>query len=296
MRMDLARAQAGILEHVARPLGLGLEAAAHGIVQIANANMSRAIRSVSVERGYDLSRFALCAFGGAGPLHALEVAAECGIPAVLVPREPGTLCARGMLLSDLSADYVRSRFGEATGEAWAWYLDAFEQMTAEGNAWLDREACPAERRRFRRVVDARYRGQNFEIRTSADDLGAEDLDALLARFHAAHRREYGYALTDRAVELVSCRVQAIGLIPRPPPAPVVSGISLRAAELGRRQVWIDARHGWQEAPVLARARLPLHQTLLGPAIIAEMSATTLVLPNWSAVVDSEGNLVLRRHA
>ena len=106
--MDEQAARAAIERAVARPLGLTLEAAAEGVIRIANANMSRAIRSVSTERGYDLAQFALFAYGGAGPLHATEIAAECGIPTVVVPQEPGTLCARGMLLTDISFDFVRS--------------------------------------------------------------------------------------------------------------------------------------------------------------------------------------------
>ena len=98
---------------MAGPLGLEVETAAHGILRIANANMSRAIRSVSTERGYDIKEFALFAYGGAGPLHAAEIAVECGIPTVIVPQEPGTMCARGMLLSDISLDFVRSEIAEA---------------------------------------------------------------------------------------------------------------------------------------------------------------------------------------
>jgi N-methylhydantoinase A len=106
--VDEQAARAVIERAVARPLGLALEDAAEGVIRIANANMSRAIRSVSTERGYDLAQFALFAYGGAGPLHATEIAAECGIPVVVVPQEPGTLCARGMLLTDISFVFVRS--------------------------------------------------------------------------------------------------------------------------------------------------------------------------------------------
>jgi N-methylhydantoinase A len=155
MTIDLEAARRVITDKVARPLGLGLEAAAHGVVRIANANMSRAIRSVSVEKGYDVSDFALAAFGGAGPLHAAEVAVECGIPRLLIPREPGTLCARGMLLTDLSSDYVRSHFADAGAEAWRAILALFDEMVAEGGRWLDGERIPVGRRRFARVIDAR---------------------------------------------------------------------------------------------------------------------------------------------
>jgi N-methylhydantoinase A len=292
MKVDLAAARAAIAEKVARPLGLSVEDAAHGIIQIANANMSRAIRSVSVEKGYDLGDFALCAFGGAGPIHSAEVAVECGIPRVLLPREPGALCARGILLSDLSSDYVRSCFSEAGADAFSAILALFDGMIAEGGAWLDRENIPSHQRKFRRLVDARYRGQNFEVKVDADGLGAGDGDAFAVRFHAAHRREYGYDIPDRAIEYVSCRVQAVGEARKAPHSLIEGGRSLDEARAGARPVYIDAKTGWRDAAIYDREKLPLFTDIPGPAIINEMSATTLVLPGQSAKMDVFGNIVV----
>jgi N-methylhydantoinase A len=285
-------ARRAVLDAIAEPLGLTLEAAAHGVVQIANANMSRAIRSVSVERGYDLGEFALCAFGGAGPLHAAEVAVECGIPAVLVPREPGTLCARGILLSDLSSDWVRSQFSDASAESWRRMLGLFAEMTAEAEAWLAKEAVAPARRRFRRTVEARYLGQNFEVKVDADGIGPDGTGALIERFHAAHTREYGYAIRERAVELVTCRLQAIGEVPKAPQAKVAGGASLAGAETGHRPLYVDAARGWREACVYARGVLPAGARVPGPAVINEMSATTVLLPGQTGRVDEWGNLIL----
>jgi N-methylhydantoinase A len=292
MTLDAEAARAAIAERIARPLGLSVEDAAHGIVQIANAGMSRAIRSVSVEKGYDIERFALAAFGGAGPLHAAEVAIECNIPRVLIPREPGTLCARGMLLTDLSADYVRSHFGDATESAWRAVLALFSEMEAEGEAWLAREGIAREGRSFRRVADARYRGQNFEVKVACDGLGADDLAAFEERFHAAHTQEYGYAIRDRAIELVSARVQAVGAVVKAPQARIADGASLDAARTGRRRLYVDAARGWAEASVFAREALPVGVRIDGPAIINEMSATTLILPGQHASLDVFGNIIL----
>lgn len=296
LRIDLAAAQQVIRDKVASPLGITLEAAAHGIIQIANANMSRAIRSVSVEKGYDMAQFALCAFGGAGPLHAAEVAMECGLPRVLVPREPGTLCARGMLLTDLSSDYVRSCFSDAGVDSWRVVLDLFATMESEGRDWLDREAVPAGKRRFKRILDARYRGQNFEVKVDCDGLGPDDLAALTERFHAAHTKEYGYAIRHRAIQFVSARVQALGEVDKAPQAEVVGGPSLDAARRGSRQVYFDARHGWCDTPIYDRGALPSGAELIGPAVINEMSATTLVFPGQSVAVDRWGNLIVRTAA
>src|SRR5262249_24722475 len=176
--------------------------------------------------GADLGEFALCAFGGAGPLHAAEVAVECGIPKALIPREPGTLCARGMLLTDLSSDYVRSHFADASDASWAEVLALFDAMTAEGHAWLDREAVVRPLRPFKRVLDGGYRGQNFEVKVECDGLDASALPELIQRFHAAHKLAYGYAIPARDVEFVSARVQAIGEVPKAPQPKVAGGAGL----------------------------------------------------------------------
>jgi N-methylhydantoinase A len=293
MHVDLDAARRVVHDKIAKPLGIALEAAAHGIIQIANANMSRAIRSVSIERGYDLGEFALCAFGGAGPLHAAEVAVECGIPTVLAPREPGTLCARGILLSDLSSDFVRSQFADASTESWRGMLELFAAMTREAEAWLEKEGVAREHRRFRRTVEARYLGQNFEVKVDGDGLGEGDLATLIERFHAAHAREYGYAIRDREVELVTCRLQAIGVVAKAPQSKLAGGSNLAAAEIGRRRIYVDGARGWREAGVYQRERLPIGLLIPGPAVINEMSATTILLPDQGACVDEYGNLILK---
>ena len=292
MQIDVAAARAALQEKIATPLGLSLEAAAHGVIQIANANMSRAIRSVSVERGYDIAAFALCAFGGAGPLHAAEVAEECGLPKILVPREPGTLCARGMLLTDLSSDYVRSCFADASAASWATVLQHFAAMETAAHAWLDQEAVAAEARQFRRTLDARYRGQNFEVKVDCGGLDADALDAVCERFQAAHRLEYGYAIPHRPIEFVSARLQAVGVVEKAPQARVEGGPTLAGAVTGRRRIYVDKSSGWQEASVYQREALPVGVALAGPAIINEMSATTVILPSQEARVDPWGNLVV----
>jgi N-methylhydantoinase A len=292
MQIDLEAARTAIRDAIATPLSLSLEAAALGIIQIANANMSRAIRSVSVEKGYDMGEFALCAFGGAGPLHAAEVAVECGLPRILIPREPGTVCARGMLLTDLSSDYVRSYFADASRDSLGQVIGLFEAMMAEGEAWLDSEGVPGGNRRFKRVLDARYRGQNFEVKVDCDGIGPDDLPELEERFHAAHTKEYGYAIRHRAIQFVSARLQAIGEVPKAPQAEVAGGSSLAAAQAGSRPVYFDAGHGWVETPIYRRGDLPAQTDIAGPAIINEMSATSLILPGQTVCAARWGNLIV----
>lgn len=296
MTVNRDAARAAIDRAIADPLGLTPEEAAHGIIQIAVANMGRAIRSVSVEKGHDLDHLALAAFGGAGPLHAAEVARECGLSRILVPREPGTLCAQGMLLSDLSLDLVRSRMGDAGPAAWNEILSLFAQMEAEGAAFLDREGMPEDRRTYRRLLDARYLGQNFEVPVSCDGLGADDLPEFEERFHAAHRREYGYDIRHRAIEFVSPRLKAIGRVARQSAQTFKGGPSLEAAQTGVRHVYIDRDARWQDAAVYDRVRLPAQTPIEGPAVVTEMSATTLILPGQTGEADAWGNLVLTETA
>src|SRR5690606_18225954 len=163
MKVDAAAARDVIARRIAEPLGLSVEAAAEGIIRIANANMARAIRSVSTERGHELSTFALCAYGGAGPLHALDVARECGIPTVIIPQEPGTLCARGMLLTDVSFDFVESEIAVIEPQAWPRILSRLQRLRDEADTWLAQEGVAAEQRDYEIVIDARYVGQNFEV-------------------------------------------------------------------------------------------------------------------------------------
>lgn len=287
MPVDKQAARRAIAEKIAAPLGISVEAAALGIIRIAVANMSRAIRSVSTEKGHDLGMFALFPYGGAGPLHAAAVAAECGLGRVLVPVEPGTMCARGILLSDVSLDLVRSEITAADRQSWPRILQRFAIMQASGRAWLDGERIPPERRRFALVIDARYKGQNHEVQVRLSD-EALQLGDFVAAFADAHRREYGYDIPARAIEVVNCRLKAIGLIDRP--APHFIGASGTPHPKATRQVHFDA--GWIETPVYDRADLAVAIRLSGPAVVDEMSATTLVPPGCHLSVDRSGNLLM----
>lgn len=292
LKVDESVARSVITGKVAQPLGLALEAAAEGVIRIANANMGRAIRSVSTERGYDLSQFALFAYGGAGPLHAIDVAAECGIRTVIVPLEPGTLCARGMLLTDISFDFVRSEIAEVTAESWQRVCERFAEMEAEARAWLERERVPQPEQSFRYHIDARYQGQNFEVIVAMPRVAAGGMAGFLHEFAATHQREYGYDVPGRAVEIANCRLQAVGSVAKAPLREISAAGGLVAAVTGRRKIYFGAGCGWLDAQVYARGKLPAGTTLDGPAVIEEMSSTVLLAPGQSAAVDRIGNLVI----
>lgn len=292
MPVDAPAARRVIEERVAGPLGLSLEDAAEGIIRIANANMSRAIRAVSTERGYDLSTFALYAFGGAGPLHAVEVAQECGIPTVLVPQEPGTMCARGILLTDISFDFVRSLITQADAGSWPAVMAAFEELRGEARAWLASEHVDEERQRFVGAIDARYDGQNFEVRVAMDDAAGVTLDQFERRFHEAHAREYGYDVPGRPIQIINCRLQAVGQVVKAPLATAQRESTLADARIGERDVYHGKAHGWHQTVVYDRDLLPAGARIAGPAVIEEMSSTTVLGPGHHAEVDEFGTLII----
>jgi len=291
MKVDAAAARDVIARRIAEPLGLSVEAAAEGIIRIANANMARAIRSVSTERGHELSKFALCAFGGAGPLHALDVARECGIPTVIIPQEPGTLCARGILLTDVSFDFVESEIAIIEPETWPRILTRLERLRHEANAWLAQENVTESERAYEIVIDARYVGQNFEVQVPLPT----NETATFAHFHdgfaQAHLREYGYDVPDRAIEIINCRIKAIGRVSK---APLARQAERAIPEpISHRRIHFGEVFGWREVDVYDRDQLGAGARFEGPAVFEEMSSTTVIAPGQSARVDEFGNIVVQ---
>lgn len=291
MAVQAAAARAVIMEKVAEPLGLTLEAAAEGIIRIANANMSRAIRSVSTERGYELSKFALFAFGGAGPLHAMDVARECGIPVVVVPQEPGTMCARGMLLTDISFDFVESDIALVDASSWARIIEKIERLTRDAAQWLASEGVDGADRAYDTVIDARYVGQNFEVQVAMARGTVPDYASFESNFHAAHLREYGYNVPERTIEVINCRVKAVGAVVKAPLAKLA--VKPVPAPVSRREIYFGADHGWLPANVYDRDQLGAGAEFTGPVVLEEMSSTTVIAPGQRARIDDYGNLVVR---
>ena len=187
--------------------GLSRAQAANGIITVVNSNMVRAVRSVSVEKGYDVREFSLMAFGGAGPLHACEVAKELGIRQVIIPPHPGTLCSLGLLLADTKFDMSRTLILEGKVENLPKFNEQFADMIHQGSEALDREGVTKERRCFEFAVDMRYQRQNFEISipVPTGEMTEQDLRRAIADFHAEHKRSYGYCNEQAPVQFVSYR-------------------------------------------------------------------------------------------
>ncbi|SDX33141.1 hydantoinase/oxoprolinase family protein [Roseicitreum antarcticum] len=286
LTVDTAAASDAIRDQIAQPLGLSVGEAAEGIVAIATANMARVIRSVALTRGYEPGAMSLVAFGGAGPLMGAQVAAGLGMSRVIVPVQPGTLCARGLLVSDVARDLSLTRIIPLTAETAQAIDTAFEDMEKDGGAWLGSLGVPVADHRFARQIEARYSGQSFEITVEANP--SDTPAALRARFEEAHRIEQGYDLPDRAVEVVTLRLKAATT---PIRAHGGSGAPVVTDDVGHtRDIHIGG--AWQTASIRQREQLPPGTIIAGPAILEEMTATTVIPPGWSAEVLKDGTLIL----
>jgi N-methylhydantoinase A len=291
--------EAGV-EHAITELaaGLGLEAVelAEGVVRVANATMERAIRVISLERGFDPRDFSLVCFGGAGGLHAVDLARALGIPRVMVPAGAGTLSALGMLMADPIRDFSRSVL-RPVAEFEPGALEAeFESLEQLGRGELVAEGFEESTLRFERLADLRYAGQGFELavdasseemRSSAAHFGRE----MVSAFHARHEQRYGYADPGRSVDVVTIRIRAIALTEKPElETRAVGDPDASAAVIGRHEVvYGGERH---DGVLIDRDRLGAGHEFAGPAVIVEYSTTTFLPPGAACHIDELGNLVI----
>lgn len=295
MTLDVDAAHRVIDEHVARPLGLEVVAAAAGILRVAHSNIVRGIRVVSVERGYDPRDFALVPFGGAGPMHGTPVARDLSMRRLLVPPTPGILCALGQLVSDLRHDLLETHIGPLAAFEASRAQAIMRRLRERGHELLEADRVAIDRRSIEIRADLRYVGQSYELPLPlADDAAWAGVEQA---FHAAHRQRFGHADPRAAVEVVGFAAVAIGRIDTPelprlseggenPPA---------AACLGERPVFYESDQGggaWQLAQVFAREHLLAGNRIAGPAIIEEVSATTVLYPGDVAFTHASGSLIV----
>ncbi len=273
MSLDLGSARAAVGE-LALQMGVNIDAAALGVIEVANVNIDRAVRRVSIARGYDPRDFTLVAFGGAGALHACAVAERLDIPRVLIPRYPGVLCALGLLVADVQREYSRTVLQRFDADTSAKLAAQFDILLRQADADLEHEGIVPADRILNSVLDMRYAGQSFELSVPfAGDV--------VAAFHDAHERTYGHAMRERAVEVVNARVQAIGRVEKP---------VFEAENMTDMQATpVREKNG---LALYERERLLPGSHLDGAAIIFQLDSTIYVAPNWSAVVDGYRNLIL----
>jgi N-methylhydantoinase A len=214
---------------------------------------------------------------------------------ILVPRNPGILCAMGLLLTDLRADFAVTRLTVVGAEAVGGIEAAFHGLSERADEWFAGEAVPAGSRQLTRTVDMRYAGQNYELAVALPDgpVTQATLDALVEGFEAAHKRMYGFIAEGEAIQIVTFRVEATGLVakasfkPRPDAGPDASG-----AIIGKRDVWLPEANGMVSCPIYDRSKLDAGNRIVGPAIVEQMDATTVILPGMVAHVEPYLNLVL----
>jgi N-methylhydantoinase A len=282
MELDAAAARTVIQNEIADPLDMSLEDAARGILSILDNHMVGALRVVSVERGHDPRDFVLVPFGGAGPLHGCSLAELLGVRTVMVPQAPGVLCADGLLVADLKADFSRTL--PLAGSIDLEVASAiYRELDDQAEQWLDDEQVPPDQRECHKVALMRYHGQGGEIGVA----WAGSREEIETAFAAAHRTLYGFTL-DAAIELVTLRVEAVGHMPQPARPAVALGTGAQTAE----RLTVHLADGPARVHVYARAQLGAGDHLEGPAIITQLDATTLVRPGWSVTVHASGALLL----
>jgi N-methylhydantoinase A len=294
MPMYPERAQKVIADELAPRLKVDVVRAAAGVIEIINVNMMGAVRVISVERGEDPRDFTLVAFGGAGPLHAADIARNMGIRNVLVPPRPGLLSALGLLHADARGDFSLTRLATATPRSLSAINSGFEELRRRGTEWLRGEAETNARAKYGWLIDMRYFGQNFELSLDVKDgkLDARSLAHLIGRYHERHHEFYGYDMRGQPVEIVNLRL-VVTVRRKAPPHETHNPVhgTVKDAMSGRRKVWFPET-GFVTTPVYDRGRLPADCRIAGPAIVEQMDTTTVVPPRAKLTSDRLGYLHL----
>jgi N-methylhydantoinase A len=298
MHLDLERARA-LLARLAAQIGAEVETAALGIVRVVNANMERAIRAISLERGYDPRRFTLVPFGGAGPMHSCDLAGALGIPRVLAPTHPGILSALGVAVADVVKDYSRTVMLRGNDLERRRLEEEFHGMEGQARAELQGEGLPSNEMTARRFLDVRYVGQSFELTIDCPNLvptlrGRRPLDlhrTIGNNFYRAHLQRFGYADRGEPVEVVNLRLKLELAVEKPKVDPQPLGdADASAALVGREPVVFP--QGSLSSNLYDRDRLKPGNRIAGPALLLQLDTTIVAPPGWDGAVDPYGNLVL----
>ena len=292
LALDKARAEA-IIAGLAGQIGAGIQETALGIIRVVNANMERAIRTISLERGYDPRRFTLVPFGGAGPMHSCELAQELGIPRVLLPTHPGILSALGVAIADVVKDYSRTVMLRGGDIDRARLEEEFHGMEGQAREELGREGLPVERMTARRFLDVRYVGQSFELTIDYPALSRRsDLQRSIANsFYQAHLQRFGYADRAEAVEIVNLRLKLELAMEKPSIEPQPLGPADASPAL-LEQAEVVFREGPLPTALYQREALIPGNRIEGPALILQLDTTIVAPPGWGGAVDPLGNLIL----
>jgi len=296
LNLDGAVALDVVRDKLAGPMGIDAQHAANGVIRIVNNAMMGAIRNVSVERGHDPGQFAMVAFGGAGPMHAVSVAQLLEIPVVVVPLNPGVSSAQGLLTSDFKNDFARTFLQKPPDYDMEGMEAVYRELEREALRWLDHEKIPDSDRVVSRSADLRYMHQGFEV---AVDLEAGIVERaavqrLIESFHGRHRQVFGFSL-EQPVEVVTLRVSALGRL-HSPATPVLRGGLGRPedAVLNERKVFFEEGDSFVACNSYQRSLLAQDSIIEGPAILEGVDSTVVINPGWVGRIDQYGNCILRR--
>lgn len=284
-----------VIGKLADQLGRSPEETAEGTLTVLNSNMANAIRSRTVQKGIDPREFTLSGFGGAGPLHAAEVAGMLGVQRVLIPPHPGITSAMGLLTADLEYHALRTAFAVKGAIDHTRLTGLFDDMQSELSGIFDRDGVPAEKRRMLREGDLRYVGQGYELKIDFPDgpLDAAALEQVWQAFHDRHRTEYGHAFEGAPIEIVTVKMRGLGEVEKLGTPPEATGRA-EARPVGHGQCVFRVEDKLQvfETPYFDRTDLPVGQSMQGPAILLQTDSTTVVPPDWSFEVDRFANVVM----
>ncbi len=294
MPLDMEKAKEGIREKVSSKIGVSAIETASAIAKIAVNNMSLAVRGISVERGYDPRDFVMIAFGGAGPLHAVEVARELHIPTVIVPNYPAQFSALGMLMTDIQHDYVRTYYKALLRADFTQVRSIFDELIKHGRQTLASEAVSEEAMSFQRFLDIRYQGQEFSIPVPIpnDCIDRGDVETVRKAFNNLHERRYGYHTPEQPLEIVNARLRAIGERKKL----AFSSLEPRGGKnspFSKRKVYLQNSKEAIECPIHDREKLGPGSQITGPAIIQEHACTTVLFPADRLRVADTGELVIQ---
>ncbi len=294
MKLSRIAAENAIGKVCAGPLGLTVEQAASGIIEIADATMIAALRLVSVERGHDPRDFCLIAFGGAGPVHAVSLASQLGIPTVLVLPNPGVASAWGLLLSDIKHDVRATNLLPLAPQSMEPLQQAYKTLYTRMDEQLAKEIAAQEQFKFNEFLEARYVGQSSRLRLDSGTANTRSAVELCAQFNAQHEREFGYCVVDEPIEIVTLGVTAVAARRPDPPDVKAQPAGPVILPKSRRDVYFGGFRQSIFTPVYAREDVHLGQRIEGPAIVEEFDSTTVIDPGFAAEVLEMGVLRIQR--
>ncbi len=284
------------IQGIAQNLGLSLEECAFGIIRVVNANMERAIRVVSIQRGFDPRDFALVAFGGAGPMHAWALAENLGIPRVIIPSAPGLHSALGLLTTNLRIDKSQTILEPMESPDLSRLVSVFQQLEQELRERLLEQGASNQSMIIQRLADLRYTGQAYEITLPVPKGGITKnwLTQLATTFHDRHQQQYGFASRDAPVTIVNLRV----ITQEPMPVPQLADIPEQVGDppiRAKREVYFEELEQTIDTPIYERSSLGIGAQIIGPAIIEQLDSTTVIHPKTKASIHRGGNIIMEEH-